>query len=53
MSAPPAYEREPYRSDLETIVLRVGMESDRPYAVVADSILYPEGGGARCRELDC
>jgi alanyl-tRNA synthetase len=45
MSELPAFEREPYRTQLETQVLRVGEEGGRPYAVLADSILYPEGGG--------
>jgi alanyl-tRNA synthetase len=45
MSELPAFEREPYRTQLETQVLRVGEEDGRPYAVLADSILYPEGGG--------
>jgi Ser-tRNA(Ala) deacylase AlaX len=45
MSELPAFEREPYMTQLETQVLRVGEEGGRPYAVLADSILYPEGGG--------
>ncbi len=45
MSELPAFEREPYRTQLETQVVRIGEEGGRPYAVLADSILYPEGGG--------
>jgi Ser-tRNA(Ala) deacylase AlaX len=45
MSELPAFEREPYRTQLDTQVLRTGEEGGRPYAVLADSILYPEGGG--------
>jgi alanyl-tRNA synthetase len=45
MSELPAFEREPYRTQLETQALRVGQEDGRPFAVLADSILYPEGGG--------
>ena len=45
MSELPAYEREPTLTELDTRVLRVGDEGGRPYAVLADSILYPEGGG--------
>jgi Ser-tRNA(Ala) deacylase AlaX len=45
MSEPLAFEREPYLTELETEVLRVGEEGGRPYAVLADSVLYPEGGG--------
>lgn len=41
----PAYEREPYRAELEAVVTAVGEECGRPYAVLADTILYPEGGG--------
>ena len=45
MSELPAFEREPYRTQLETQVVAVGEEDGRPYAVLADTILYPEGGG--------
>jgi len=45
MNELPAFEREPYLTELETSVLRVGEDGGRPYAVLADSILYPEGGG--------
>jgi len=41
----PAYEREPYRSELLAEVVRVGEENGRPFAVLSDTILYPEGGG--------
>lgn len=41
----PAFEREPYRTELDTVVLRVGEDRGRPYAVLADTILFPEGGG--------
>ncbi len=40
-----AYEREPYRTELAVTVLSVGEETGRPYAVLDDTILYPEGGG--------
>jgi Ser-tRNA(Ala) deacylase AlaX len=40
-----SYEREPYRRELETEILEVGEEEGRPYAVLDDTILYPEGGG--------
>ncbi len=39
------YEREPYRRGLEVVVLVVGQEEARPFAVLDDTILYPEGGG--------
>ena len=45
MSELPAYERDPYLTRLETRVLRTGLEDGRPFAVLADTILFPEGGG--------
>ncbi|HYL80787.1 MAG TPA: alanyl-tRNA editing protein [Candidatus Acidoferrum sp.] len=45
MTTIPAYEREPYLRSLQTEVLDHGIEGDRPYVVLADTILYPEGGG--------
>lgn len=41
----PAYEREPYRTELETAITVVGEVNGRPYAVLGDTILFPEGGG--------
>ncbi len=41
----PAYEREPTRTTLETAVVETGVESGRPWAVLEDTIFYPEGGG--------
>lgn len=41
----PAYERDPYATALETRVLRTGAEQGRPFAILEDTILYPEGGG--------
>ena len=47
MSSPglPAYEREPYRTTLDTSILETGDEEGRPYAILGDTILFPEGGG--------
>jgi alanyl-tRNA synthetase len=45
MSELPAFERDPYLTQLETRVIQTGAEGGRPYAVLADTILYPEGGG--------
>jgi alanyl-tRNA synthetase len=42
---PPAYEREPYRTALDALILASGDDASRPYAVLDDTILYPEGGG--------
>ena len=40
-----AYEREPFLRSLETDVVRTGEERGRPFVVLAETILYPEGGG--------
>jgi Ser-tRNA(Ala) deacylase AlaX len=45
MPEPYAYEREPYRTLLETAVVAGGSDGGRTYAVLADTVLYPEGGG--------
>ncbi len=41
----PAYERDPRLTRLETDVVAAGDAQGRPYVVLADTILYPEGGG--------
>ena len=48
MSDLAAFEREPYLTRLEAKVLRVGEEGGRFYAVLDDTLLYPEGGGQPC-----
>jgi len=45
MNAVAAYEREPYLQTLQTEVVGSGREGTRPFVVLADTILYPEGGG--------
>lgn len=45
MNEPKAFEREPYRRELETVVRATGVEEERPWAVLDDTVLYPEGGG--------
>ena len=45
MSTLPAYEREPYRTELDAVVLSLGEDQGRPYALLSDTVLYPEGGG--------
>jgi len=45
MEKVPAYERDPYLRELETEVVATGVEGARHFAVLADTILYPEGGG--------
>jgi len=41
----PAYERDPRLTRLETDVVSQGEDGGRPWVVLADTILYPEGGG--------
>ncbi len=41
----PAYEREPYLRSLLTEVVGSGIDHGRQFVVLADTILYPEGGG--------
>ncbi|MDP2956671.1 MAG: alanyl-tRNA editing protein [Longimicrobiales bacterium] len=45
MPAIPAYERDPRLTRLETEVVAAGEDQGRPFVVLADTILYPEGGG--------
>ena len=45
MSELAAFEREPYLTRLEATVLQTGAVGGRPYAVLDDTILFPEGGG--------
>ncbi len=40
-----SYERNPYLRDLQVDIIRVGEDDGRPFAVLDDTILYPEGGG--------
>lgn len=44
----PAYERDPFAVTLDTRILRCGEEEGRPFALLEDSIFYPEGGGQPC-----
>ena len=41
----PSYQRDPYLASLQTVVLETGTEEGRPFAILADTVLYPEGGG--------
>ncbi len=45
MHTAPAYERDSYLRKLETEVVESGQEGSRSFVVLADTILYPEGGG--------
>jgi Ser-tRNA(Ala) deacylase AlaX len=40
-----AYLRDPYLTHLETEVITVGEKEGRHFAVLTDTIFYPEGGG--------
>ena len=40
-----AFERDPYLAELQTEVVNVGEADGRPWAVTADTVFYPEGGG--------
>lgn len=45
MTEPCAYERDPFLRYLETDVVDAGVERGHAFVVLADTILYPEGGG--------
>jgi alanyl-tRNA synthetase len=45
MTTQPAYERDPRRRELDVEVLATGVEAGRAWARLADTVLYPEGGG--------
>jgi Ser-tRNA(Ala) deacylase AlaX len=40
-----AYHHDAYLIELQTEVVEIGDADGRPYAVLADTIFYPEGGG--------
>lgn len=40
-----AYLEDAYLTTLATQILEVGVSGGRPFAVLADTVLYPEGGG--------
>lgn len=41
----PAFERDAYLSELDTEVVESGREGGRHWAITADTLFYPEGGG--------
>jgi alanyl-tRNA synthetase len=41
----PAFHRDPFLEELDTEIVDAGEEEGRPYAVLADTLFYPEGGG--------
>ena len=45
MSALRAFERDPYLTELSVRVVETGAQGGQPWAVLDDTILFPEGGG--------
>jgi len=45
MDARPAYDRDPFLRTLEAQIVNIGQEGGRPFAVLDDTLFYPEGGG--------
>lgn len=41
----PAYHADSYLRELETTIVEIGEEDGLPFAELADTIFYPEGGG--------
>ena len=39
------FEKHPYQRDLDTKIVETGQDHDRPFAVLEDTVCYPEGGG--------
>jgi alanyl-tRNA synthetase len=40
-----AYHRDSYLTELMTEIVAVGEENGSPYAILSDTVFYPEGGG--------
>jgi Ser-tRNA(Ala) deacylase AlaX len=45
---PPAFERDPYLRELATRVVEFGEDGGGPWAVLADTVCFPAGGGQPC-----
>jgi alanyl-tRNA synthetase len=41
----PAYHRDSYLAEISTDVVAIGEEDGTPYAILTDTLFYPEGGG--------
>ena len=39
------YHRDCYLTELAAEVVAIGEENGRPYAILTDTLFYPEGGG--------
>ncbi|MEJ2086533.1 MAG: alanyl-tRNA editing protein, partial [Acidobacteriota bacterium] len=42
------FERDPYKTRLKTEILETGESETGPFAILRDTIFYPEGGGQPC-----
>ena len=40
-----AFERDPYLNVMDSSILTTGLENKKPWAVLDDTLFYPEGGG--------
>ena len=47
MSKIPAYERDPYLAELSVVIDRVDRDEHGDYALLDDTVLYPEGAASR------
>ncbi|MFB3904925.1 MAG: alanine--tRNA ligase-related protein [Acidobacteriota bacterium] len=43
-----AYEKDAYLTELQTEVIETGIEKDKNFVVLRDTVFYPEGGGQPC-----
>jgi len=48
MTSLPAFERDARAQLLDTLILRCGEERGRHFAILEDTVFYPEGGGQPC-----
>ena len=39
------FENHPYQRELDTEIVETGQDRDRPFAVLEDTVCFPEGGG--------
>ncbi len=42
---PLVFEKHPYQRDLDTEIVETGQDCDRSFAILEDTVCYPEGGG--------
>jgi alanyl-tRNA synthetase len=41
----PVYHRDAYLTELESQIVECGTDGGRPFAILSDTVFYPEGGG--------